>query len=238
VELRSTKVRGSGSGAITRCRTRRPATLPIEGRVGMILRSAHHASHSFFRSPHWGRCETISFSRNSLFPSPHWGEGADPRLDRGEAGEGGLTSQVGSPSPDFLRKSTSPHRGEVKSKSVLATHPLRPSFAKLRSRVGKGATRRAHVFSSLKSVGFAALSPPYKAFPVDEAGKRSAERRIVLPIAAPQTSLRSLRNSSASRGCALPSNNAPAFRRSRLRHSPPATTPMAQLQNRVSRGGR
>jgi len=31
---------------------------------------------------------------------------------------------------------------------------------------------------------------------------------------------------------------APAFRRSRSRHSPPATTPMAQLQNRVSRGGR
>jgi len=29
-----------------------------------------------------------------------------------------------------------------------------------------------------------------------------------------------------------------AFRRSRLRHSPPAATPMAQLQNRVSRGGR
>jgi hypothetical protein len=27
-----------------------------------------------------------------------------------------------------------------------------------------------------------------------------------------------------------------AFRRSRLRHSPPASTPMAQLQNRVSRG--
>jgi hypothetical protein len=27
-----------------------------------------------------------------------------------------------------------------------------------------------------------------------------------------------------------------AFRRSRLRHSPPAPTPMAQLQNRVSRG--
>ena len=42
--------------------------------------------------------------------------------------------------------------------------------------------------------------------------------------------------------CALPLWRAPchrhaAFRRSRLRHSPPALTPMAQLQNRVSRGG-
>jgi hypothetical protein len=36
------------------------------------------------------------------------------------------------------------------------------------------------------------------------------------------------------RGCA-PFRGAPAFRRSRLRHSPPATTPMAQPQNRVSR---
>jgi hypothetical protein len=71
--------------------------------------------------------------RALLFPSAHWGEGADPRLDRGEAGEGGLTSQVGSPSPDFLRKSTSPHRGEVKSKSVLAECEL-PSFAKPRSK--------------------------------------------------------------------------------------------------------
>jgi hypothetical protein len=35
--------------------------------------------------------------------------------------------------------------------------------------------------------------------------------------------------------CALPCGGAPAFRRSRLRRSPPATTPMAQPQNRVSR---
>jgi hypothetical protein len=36
------------------------------------------------------------------------------------------------------------------------------------------------------------------------------------------------------RGCA-PFRGAPAFRRSRLRHSPKASTPMAQPQNRVSR---
>ena len=37
------------------------------------------------------------------------------------------------------------------------------------------------------------------------------------------------------RGCALLLKRRAAFRRSRLRHSPPATTPMAQPQNRVSR---
>ena len=55
-------------------------------------------------------------------------------------------------------------------------------------------------------------------------GKRSAERRIVQPMSA----------QSAAR-CSHCGRNA-AFRRSRLRHSPPAITPMAQLQNRVSRG--
>ena len=40
------------------------------------------------------------------------------------------------------------------------------------------------------------------------------------------------------RGVRTVFSSAPTFRRSRLRHSPPASTPMAQLQNRVSRGGR
>jgi len=40
-----------------------------------------------------------------------------------------------------------------------------------------------------------------KRFAASKKGKRSAERRIVLPMTAPQTSLRSLRNSSV-RGCA------------------------------------
>ena len=62
--------------------------------------------------------------------------------------------------------------------------------------------------------------------PRQEKGKRSAEMRIVLPMSA------------SSAACALFFSSAPTFRRSRLRHSPPASTPMAQLQNRVSRGGR
>ncbi|MGC1356500.1 MAG: hypothetical protein WA851_12020 [Xanthobacteraceae bacterium] len=39
------------------------------------------------------------------------------------------------------------------------------------------------------------------------------------------------------RGVRTVFSSAPTFRRSRLRHSPPASTPMAQLQNRISRGG-
>ena len=56
--------------------------------------------------------------------------------------------------------------------------------------------------------------------------KREAERRKAhCPI-----------NVRVKRGCALLSWRRAAFRRSRLRHSPPRSTPMAQLQNRVSRG--
>ena len=78
--------------------------------------------------------------------------------------------------------------------------------------------------------------------------KREAERRKAhaIHVRAAQTSVRSLRHSSATRLRAhnlLPpplagesqGGDAPAFRRSRLRHSPPAITPMAQPQNRVSR---
>ena len=56
--------------------------------------------------------------------------------------------------------------------------------------------------------------------------RREAERRKAhCPI-----------NVRVKRGCALLSWRRAAFRRSRLRHSPPRSTPMAQLQNRVSRG--
>jgi hypothetical protein len=50
---------------------------------------------------------------------------------------------------------------------VPATHLLRPSFAKpRRSRVGKGATRRAHVFLlSFIRVGFACAQPTLQSFP-------------------------------------------------------------------------
>jgi len=65
-------------------------------------------------------------------------------------------------------------------------------------------------------------------------GKRSAERRMPSMSASSQTSVRSVRRLSAPRLRAL-FEGAPAFRRSRLRHSPPAITPMAQPQNRVSR---
>jgi hypothetical protein len=57
----------------------------------------------------------------------------------------------------------------------------------------------------------------------NQRGKRSAERRM------PSMSTQ---KSAAARFFL---RGAPAFRRSRLRHSPPATTPMAQPQNRVSR---
>ena len=60
--------------------------------------------------------------------------------------------------------------------------------------------------------------------PRQKKGKRSAERRIGLPM-------------SAKSGVRL-FFSATIFRRSRLRHSPPASTPMAQLQNRVSSDGR
>jgi hypothetical protein len=64
----------------------------------------------------------------------------------------------------------------------------------------------------------------YEALP--PANKREAERRKAhCPI-----------NVRVKRGCALLSWRRAAFRRSRLRHSPPGSTPMAQLQNRVSRG--
>ena len=64
----------------------------------------------------------------------------------------------------------------------------------------------------------------YEALP--PAKKREAERRKAhCPI-----------NVRVKRGCALLSWRRAAFRRSRLRHSPPRSTPMAQLQNRVSRG--
>ena len=64
----------------------------------------------------------------------------------------------------------------------------------------------------------------YEALP--PAKKREAERRKAhCPI-----------NVRVKRGCALLSWRRAAFRRSRLRHSPPGSTPMAQLQNRVSRG--
>jgi hypothetical protein len=65
--------------------------------------------------------------------------------------------------------------------------------------------------------------------------QREAERREAYAdhVRAAQTSVRGLRHSSAARLRAT-LGGAPAFRRSRLRHSPPAITPMAQLQNRVS----
>ncbi len=69
--------------------------------------------------------------------------------------------------------------------------------------------------------------------------KEEAERREAhcpVNVRASQTSIRSLRNSSASAARYPHGGRNAAFRRSRSRHSPPAITPMAQLQNRVSRG--
>jgi len=64
-------------------------------------------------------------------------------------------------------------------------------------------------------------------------GKRSAERRMPSMSADRRQCARTCATYLL-RGCAHPLGRAPAFRRSRLRHSPPATTPMAQPQNRVS----
>jgi len=65
--------------------------------------------------------------------------------------------------------------------------------------------------------------------------KREAERRKAhaIHVRAAQTSVRSCATHLL-RGCA-PFRGTPPFRRSRSRHSPPAITPMAQPQNRVSR---
>jgi hypothetical protein len=88
--------------------------------------------------------------------------------------------------------------------------------------VGKGAKRRAHVhLLRFVRVGFACAQPTLQSAS-KKTGKRSAERRIVPSMTA------------SSAACAQFSC-APTFRRSRSRHSPPASTPMAQPQNRVSR---
>ena len=91
--------------------------------------------------------------------------------------------------------------GQARQRRHKNSFPRRvvaPSFAEVRrSRVGKGATRRAHVFCSFIRVGFASArthkaphADPEKwrsVFGQDHAqktGKRSAERRIVLPMSA------------------------------------------------------
>ena len=68
---------------------------------------------------------------------------------------------------------------------VPAARFSRPSFAKpRRSRVGKGAKRRAHVFLlSFIRVGFARAQPTLQSAS-SKTGKRSAERRIVQPMSA------------------------------------------------------
>jgi hypothetical protein len=82
-------------------------------------------------------------------------------------------------------------------------------------------------------------APGFRCAPsgLQQRGKRSAERRMSSQVRAkrgarraPPFSLSRVRWRAGWGRCA-------AFRRSRLRHSPPAQTPMAQLQNRVSRGG-
>ena len=105
---------------------------------------------------------------------------------------------------------------------------VRPYFlpsplARKRSRVGVLAARLRPSFAT--TTGRRGGRPAKR-------GKRSAERRIVQPCP------RQARRRTIST-CLSPTREepvgAPAFRRSRLRHSPPASTPMAQLQNRVSR---
>jgi hypothetical protein len=106
---------------------------------------------------------------------------------------------------------------------------MHPSFAKHKDRrVGKGAKRRAQSSPNASSAWASlALSPPYKALPRKQGSGA--------PKGACPTNDRDA-DESAKLICArLRAVRHAAFRRSRLRHSPPATTPMAQLQNRVSR---
>jgi hypothetical protein len=66
-------------------------------------------------------------------------------------------------------------------------------------------------------------------------GKRSAERRIVEPMSAHRRQVYAVCANRLGAARVSHGGRNAAFRRSRLRHSPPALTPMAQLQNRVSR---
>ena len=77
--------------------------------------------------------------------------------------------------------------------------------------------------------------PPRQGIFASRHRNREAERRKAHAnhVRATQTSERACAPH-LHRGCATSAGGAPAFRRSRLRHSPPAITPMAQLQNRVS----
>jgi hypothetical protein len=141
--------------------------------------------------------------------------------------------------------------GASRQRFASSLMPLPPSFALPRSGWSPFPASRGRKESSFPRRLFASelclqterrnglaeavcRSPLNGGLPANKA-KRSAERRIVQPCPHRQTSLR---NSSV-RGCVrFAFLRHAAFRRSRLRHSPPATTPMAQLQNRVSRGGR
>ena len=78
--------------------------------------------------------------------------------------------------------------------------------------------------------------PPRQGIFASRHRNREAERRKAHAnhVRATQTSERECAPH-LHRGCATSAGGAPAFRRSRLRHSPPAITPMAQPQNRVSR---
>ena len=116
---------------------------------------------------------------------------------------------------------------------MKAPAPELTSFEARRQRV-EHLRMRSSVLAIPTHPSFAHHNAKKRLLPCTKRGKRSAERRIVLPMSAPQTSLRSLRNLSVAACATFFSQGAPTFRRSRLRHSPPASTPMAQLQNRVS----
>jgi hypothetical protein len=118
-----------------------------------------------------------------------------------------------------LAGATLPLQGRVtKGKSVLAAHLLRPSFAYKQ----KDEAASARPFAEALLMG--AFSKQR------EAERRKAHCPTMSAPADKSAKLVCARLRAAFLFCGTQP-------RTRLRHSPPATTPMAQLQNRVSRGG-
>jgi hypothetical protein len=93
----------------------------------------------------------------------------------------------------------------------------------------------SHIVLATRSCARALLTTTTRKKLCFPSSKREAERRKAhaIHVRGSQTGART-GATRLLRGCA-PFRGAPALRRSRLRHSPPATTPMAQPQNRVSR---
>jgi hypothetical protein len=146
---------------------------------------------------------------------------------RGVAAGLGLAATC--PHPDCFAIRPLPHAGEVKESSVAQTIKMvlatltRPSFAHHHAKkespparmIPKSGVRLSDKIMRTKEGSGA---PKGACHPCPRYADKFARTCATHPL----------------RGCA-PFRGTPAFRRSRLRYSPPAVTPMAQPQNRVSR---